>query len=131
MKKILILALVIATFGLVACTEGGNNEEQNLDQLAQCLTEKGVVMYGAYWCGHCNNQKLAFGDSWQYITYQECDPAGENGNREACLEAGVKAYPTWVFPGQENFVGEQPIEALAKAANCDEFLPSEEDVTEA
>ena len=32
------------------------------DALAQCLTAKGVKMYGAYWCSHCQNQKKAFGD---------------------------------------------------------------------
>lgn len=83
-------------------------------------------MYGAFWCSHCSNQKAAFGDDVQYITYQECDDKGENGDHLACLQAGVTSYPTWIFPGQGNLVGEQPIFALAKLANCEDTLPDED-----
>jgi len=30
------------------------------DEFAQCLTDKGVKMYGAYWCPHCQAQKALF-----------------------------------------------------------------------
>jgi len=86
--------------------------------LAECLTKKGVIMYGAYWCPHCQAQKTLFGEDFQYIKYQECDPKGENGNPAACDAAGVKGYPTWKIPGQANIEGEQTFEDLSKAANC-------------
>jgi len=36
------------------------------DDFAECLNQKGAVMYGAYWCGHCKDQKKMFGNSFKY-----------------------------------------------------------------
>lgn len=91
-------------------------------KVAQCLSEKGVVMYGAFWCPHCANQKKTFGDDFQFVTYQECDDRGAGGNSTLCKSKGVTSYPTWFFPGQGNLVGEQTIEELAKYANCSDAL---------
>ena len=43
-----------------------------LDDFAKCLTQKSVVMYGAYWCPHCQAQKKLFGSSFKYVNYVEC-----------------------------------------------------------
>lgn len=93
-------------------------EEKNYDEFAQCLTEKGVKMYGAYWCGHCNAQKEAFGGSWQYVDYVECATSG-SGQAEECLEAGINAYPTWVLPDGTQAVGEQSFERLSELSGCE------------
>lgn len=111
---------------LAGCNGGGPKEPGKYAETAKCLTEKGVVMYGAFWCPHCNSQKAAFGEAVQYITYQECDEKGENSDRLACLQAGVTSYPTWIFPGQGHLIGAQPIFALAKLANCEDTLPEED-----
>lgn len=69
------------------------------DSFAKCLTEKGVKMYGAYWCGHCANQKKAFGESFKYVNYIECaDENNRNIQLEVCVKAGIEGYPTWEFP---------------------------------
>ena len=107
----LILALIVVSSGCVS----NNSESKNA--LAKCLTEKGVKMYGAYWCSHCQNQKKAFGDSFQYITYVECDAKGPNGNPTACELAGIQGYPTWVIGGAK-YSGEQDLSTLAKIAGC-------------
>ena len=39
------------------------NSEGGEVSLAQCLTEKEVIMYGTEWCSHCKNQKAMFGES--------------------------------------------------------------------
>lgn len=110
---------------LTACVSGPAVPGKYAD-VAQCLTEKGVIMYGAYWCSHCEDQKQAFGDDFRFVTYQECDDSGAGGDRQACLEAGVSSYPTWYFPGQGNLVGTNPVFVLAKLANCDSKLPAED-----
>jgi hypothetical protein len=94
--------------------------------VAKCLTEKGVIMYGAYWCPHCANQKKVFGGDFQFVKYQECDPKGVGGDKAICVKAGVSSYPTWGFPGQGNLVGEQSVAALADLANCSDKLPAED-----
>lgn len=92
-------------------------ENVSYNDLAKCLTEKGAKMYGAYWCSHCQNQKAEFGDSFQYINYFECDPAGENANPQACEQAGISGYPTWIINGQQ-YPGEQSFDKLKNLAGC-------------
>lgn len=130
MKKTLILSIASLVL-LAAC--GGEPQDGQYAEIAQCLTDKNVKMYGAFWCPHCESQKKIFGDDFRYITYVECDPRGENADREACQEAGVERYPTWVFPGQEPVIGEQDPLELAKKANCEvaeESTAESDDATE-
>lgn len=90
----------------------------NLDAFAKCLTEKDVKMYGAYWCPHCENNKKAFGDSWQYVTYVECAVEGQpQVQTAACTVAGIEGYPTWIVDG-EKYPGEQTLQNLAKLTGC-------------
>lgn len=86
-----------------------DTSENKYDLLAKCLTEKGVKMYGAFWCGHCQNQKKAFGSSFQYINYQECTIDGkQNSFAQVCQDAGIEGYPTWIFPQGSEQIGSSP-----------------------
>ena len=87
-------------------------------KFAKCLTSKGTVMYGAYWCSHCQSQEALFGEAFQYIKYQECDAKGKNGNPKLCEKAGVLGYPTWKIPGHKAVEGTQTFEQLAQTSNC-------------
>jgi len=107
---VLILLLVISSGCVGTSTE-------SKDALAKCLTEKGVKMYGADWCQHCKNQKAAFGSSFQYVDYVECDPAGPNANPQECINAGINGYPTWIINGVQ-YSGEQDLGTLANVAGC-------------
>ena len=80
--------------------------------LAQCLTDKGAVMYGTEWCPHCQNQKAMFGDDFQYINYVDCEQ-----NQEACQAAGIQGFPTWSIDGKL-YPGEQKLPQLASLAGC-------------
>ena len=97
--KYILVIIVIGVIGLIIYQASGDRtvEPSKYDDFAKCLTEKGVVMYGAYWCPHCANQKKLFGDSWQYVTYVECDARGDNANPDLCKSKGVSGYPTWIF----------------------------------
>lgn len=126
MKKaittIMIISLISASALLfTACQEKPATDGQYA-ALAQCLTEKGVKFYGAYWCPHCQDQKKAFGDDFRYITYVECDPNGKDSKSQECIDAGVNSYPSWFFPGQGLEVGVQKMETLAQKANCTDAL---------
>lgn len=84
-----------------------------LDDFAKCLSEKHITMYGAYWCPHCQNEKNAFGSSFQYVTYVECTE-----ETKKCLDAKINGYPTWVFPDRRRFEGEQGIKKLSSESSC-------------
>ena len=88
------------------------------DALAQCLTDKGVKMYGAWFCPHCAAQKEAFGTAFHYVTYVEC-AAADKSELQVCKDAGIKGYPTWIYPDGTKLDGEQPLTKLAEKAGCE------------
>jgi hypothetical protein len=113
----IVIVAVFLTVVFVLFTGGGGREPSDPDAFAQCLTDKGAKMYGASWCSHCNNQKESFGDSWEHIDYVECSsPLG--GMLAECGEAGIRGYPTWVFPGDEKVPGELSFEDLSAYSGC-------------
>jgi len=82
--------------------------------LAKCLTEKGVIFYGASWCPHCANQKKAFGDGAKYLPYVECTDVAL---QQKCVDAEVTSIPDWRINGQK-YLGERSLENLASYSGC-------------
>jgi hypothetical protein len=113
---LIILAIVVAVllFALFNKQEEKSKyNTANLDSFAQCVASKGLVMYGAYWCPHCQNEKKAFGEAFKYISYVEC-----GDNPKLCTEKGVSVLPTWIFPDGRKLEGEQGIAGLSAATGC-------------
>lgn len=109
---IAIVALVLAgCLAYILWPRGGTTA--NLDAFAQCLADKGAVMYGAEWCPHCKDQKKLFGGSWKLVPYVECPE-----NTSLCLAKGIEGYPTWLISTSTRLVGTQSLEELGKAASC-------------
>jgi uncharacterized membrane protein/glutaredoxin len=82
--------------------------------LAEHLVKTNAKFYGASWCPHCVEQKESFGASASRVPYVECSPGGPKGpSAPACVEAGIKSYPTWIISGQR-YVGTQTLENLAQ-----------------
>ncbi|MBU0898860.1 MAG: hypothetical protein KKB03_04390 [Nanoarchaeota archaeon] len=102
-------------FAMVVCEapSDGNGEMSFEETLARCLTNKGVKMYGAYWCGHCKSQKESFGDAFQYVDYVECTETPS-----ICESAGVSGYPTWVGPDLAKYPGNRELSDLADLFGC-------------
>ena len=89
--------LVVAAFGLAYYLYHRN--EHKHDMFARCLTDRGVKMYGAWWCPHCQDQKKLFAASFEYAPYVECGIKGAtHGQSQVCKDENVKHYPTWQFP---------------------------------
>lgn len=123
MKKSTIIIVTIAVLAILAgigywrWTGRAVAPQANYDNFAKCLTEKGVAMYGAYWCSHCQNQKKMFGDSWQYVNYVECNPEGKNANPQLCIQNNIQGYPTWIVNGKI-YTGEKTIQELSSLSEC-------------
>ncbi len=118
---IAVLALVgLAALGFVIYNYSLSSSQAagQLDDFAKCLTEKGAVMYGAYWCPHCANQKNMFEGSMKYVNYVECDARGNNANPALCREKGINGYPTWIFGNGERLEGEVQLSQLAQMTGC-------------
>jgi len=82
---------------LVRAGCGGKNDTK-YDEFGKCLTERGVVMYGAFWCPSCERVKDKFGDSFKFVSYVECDGRDPKGQPERCLAENIEGYPTWIGP---------------------------------
>ena len=80
--------------------------------LAKHLTNIGAIMYGAYWCPYCSQQKNLFGTDFIHINYVECDPKGTNPKPALCKAKNITGYPTWEINGKMH-KGVHSIEELA------------------
>ena len=95
----------IALYGLLIVAVVGvayylfHRSQHKYDGFARCLGDRGVKMYGAWWCPHCVEQKEKFGASFDYAPYVECGVKGDlKGQNPVCKEDGIKHFPTWQFP---------------------------------
>lgn len=104
-----------STSGTVAgaSTEDSSFDAALIEKLALFLKEKGMVMYGADWCPHCQEQKKEFGDSFKEIDYVECDAKGPDANPDECVAQGIEGYPTWIYQGTK-YPGIKSLSELAK-----------------
>ena len=115
MKWVMIMVAAVALALLAAgCAKGS----AATDAFAQCLTDKGVKMYGDYWCPHCINQKELFGSSFEKVQYVECSLPNRGGQNEVCNDAGINGYPTWEFADGSRVEGEMNMENIAAKAGC-------------
>lgn len=94
-------------------------DDAKVTALAECLTSKGMKMYGTYWCPHCQDQKKEFGAAFSKINYIECSEQGNPRSQlQVCADAGIKGYPTWVTPDGSQMTGPQTFKELADKAGC-------------
>lgn len=117
-KKAKITAVVVAVLaiGSLSVLWAGSRSSgttADLTAFAVCLRDRNVIMYGAAWCPHCQEQKKLFGEAFKNLSYVECPE-----NPQRCIAAGIEGYPTWVMPNGEKLIGEQKLESLAAASGC-------------
>lgn len=119
---IVVLILVAAVIGGVLIINKVNDKPSKYAPLAQCLADKGVKFYGAFWCPHCQAQEKEFQMSRQALEktglYKECSTADGQGTTQICKDAKIESYPTWVFPDGTRLSGETPLKDLAAKGNC-------------
>jgi len=110
---------VVALVALIATNKIQSSVPSQYDGLAQCLADKGVKMYGAWWCPHCKDQKALFGSAFKKVSYVECSPGQTKSMSQECTDAGIKGYPTWVFADDSRLSGLQTFETLADKSGCE------------
>jgi hypothetical protein len=82
-------------------------------QLAECMTEKGAVVYGSRGCSITVKQLGLFGDGRPYLEYVDC-----NDHRDLCSKNNIRYYPTWICK-RRRMEGSYPLDALAVFTGCD------------
>lgn len=92
--------------------------------LADHLTAKGAVMYSAYWCPHCHEQKELFGkQATARLKVLECAPDGQNSQAELCASKKIQGYPSWEINGKLDS-GVKPLAKLAELSGYKGPLPT-------
>lgn len=95
------------------------NEEIDPVELAKCLVEKDVKVYGSYYCGYCLKQKKEFLQGWEVIKENYIECSKRYGNPQICIDAGVKAVPSWDFNnGKELDSGFKSLQELKELSGC-------------
>ncbi len=117
------VCVLVVVIGVIASSSGSTPSPYDVSALAQCLTNKGVVFYGAFWCPHCQATKKLFGDAVSKLPYVECSTPDAQGVTQICKDQGIESYPTWVFPesttsSSTRLTGERTLEELASQAGC-------------
>tara|TARA_Y100001968_G_scaffold41267_1_gene31382 strand:- start:143 stop:1084 length:942 start_codon:yes stop_codon:yes gene_type:complete len=86
-------------------------------KLAEHLTKEGAVMYNAYWCPHCHDQKEMFGkEATEKLNLVECAKDGINNKRDLCEAKGITGFPSWEINGSIDS-GVKSLEELADLTN--------------
>jgi hypothetical protein len=106
---LIIMVILISFFAYASKPEPGK-----YDTFAQCVASKGLTMYGSEWCGHCANEKKAFGDSFRFINYVECPD-----NIKLCTDKGINGYPTWMDNLGNKYEGARGLKGIAEITGCE------------
>tara|TARA_B100000214_G_scaffold365652_1_gene333654 strand:+ start:253 stop:663 length:411 start_codon:yes stop_codon:yes gene_type:complete len=86
-------------------------------KLAEHLTKEGAVMYNAYWCPHCHDQKEMFGKvAAEKLNLVECAKDGLDNRRDLCEAKGITGFPSWEINGKIDS-GVKSLKELAELSN--------------
>tara|TARA_Y100001970_G_C14152449_1_gene813518 strand:+ start:638 stop:1576 length:939 start_codon:yes stop_codon:yes gene_type:complete len=86
-------------------------------KFARFLNENGIVMYSAYWCPHCHDQKELFGqEAVEELTIIECAKDGKNNKFELCQQKEIEGFPSWEIDNQI-YSGTRELSELGELTN--------------
>ena len=96
---------------------------ENHENLARCITAKGISIYSSSQCSHCLQQENLFGPAFQLINRIECNPWDQNSQAELCTDKDITGTPTWIMEqdGKEvkRRAGFMTIDELKEFSGCE------------
>ncbi len=104
--RVIIFCLFIgAVVVIMSMIVGATGTASKYTDFAQCLSQKKLKFYGAFWCPHCQAQKASFGDGAEFLPYVECSNP-DRSQTPACTDAKIESYPTWIYPNEVSISSE-------------------------
>ena len=112
-KKYVVFSLLILIiiFSLITIYSYSKKPGE-YNEFAQCLTDKGAIIYGNDYCSYTNIQLNYFGKSKKFLNYVKCAD-----NEKLCNEKGIKTTPTWEIDGKM-YEQVQTFEKLSLITGC-------------
>ncbi len=114
MKKKILLILLLPIAIIIAWCSSPSSKYSNLDEFAQCLTDKWVTLYGSNSCTYCLKQKALFGDSMAKIKFVDCQ-----ANPTQCSIKWVNGIPHRYITESNRLEWLQTLEDLAMESGCE------------
>ncbi|PJE50934.1 MAG: hypothetical protein COV29_01500 [Candidatus Yanofskybacteria bacterium CG10_big_fil_rev_8_21_14_0_10_36_16] len=117
---VVAILLALLTWGVHSSVGPGDK----YNEFAQCLDEKGFLMYGSITCSFCLKQRGLFGDAFQYIKEIECDPRNPHPEVERCVAKNIEHTPTWIQEREDGSEiyrfdpGVQSFKKLSEISGC-------------
>lgn len=112
-----MVLLAVVVFGLlIGAAIWKNTAPSKYDTFAQCISEAGGKMYGAWWCPHCESQKAEFGSAFRHIEYVECSSPGSQ-TFDLCPD--IESTPTWEKADGTRLTGSRSLSALGEEFGCE------------
>ena len=114
-----LVVIIVVVLVLVRGNSSSTNPPEKVtvfDDFAQCVADSGALLYGAYWCPNCQDQKDMF-DGSAKLSYIECSTVNRQQTKQ-CADAGITAYPTWVFGDGSREQGTIPMDMIAERTGC-------------
>ena len=105
-RVVIFCVFIAAIIVIMSIIVGGTSTSTTYVNFAQCLTQKKLKFYGAFWCPHCQAQKASMGEGAEYLPYIECSNPDRSQN-QTCNDADVESYPTWVYPNAISYTTTQ------------------------
>lgn len=125
-KEILYLTTVIlvVSAGAIIFYLGGKasieeKRAQMKEELASCLSEKKIKLYGYSPSQFSSTQKDIFKEAFSQIKYIECKQ-DEDGWSAECVKKGVNNVPAWSFP--KDIIGDKVISCIDCARKSNEIF---------
>lgn len=112
------IAFIMIIIGGLVWANTSNTRGEELRPFAQCLSEKGAMFYGTFWCPHCRDQKTIFGRAMDAVPYTECSTPDSRGQLQVCADANIERYPTWGFADGERVEGVMSLAQLSEKTGC-------------
>lgn len=114
---IIIGLIAVIVLGIALLRNRPQPAPAGAEALAQCLTDKGVKFYGAFWCSHCKEQKESFGSAAAKLPYIECAESTTTLSKE-CQDKNIASFPTWINPAGQRRTGFLTFPELAEFSGC-------------
>jgi|TARA_Y100000034_G_scaffold46233_1_gene56876 uncharacterized membrane protein YvbJ len=106
---LIVLIIIFSSFTVYSYM----NKSSGYDDFTNCLSDKGVVVYGNDFCQYTNQQLNFFGKSKENLNYIKCFD-----DRELCDEKEIKITPTWEIDG-EMYEQVHDFERLSLLSGCE------------
>jgi len=96
-------------------------QKKGRESLAECLAEKGFVLYGSEWCGKCEEQLELFRAAANKLKYVDCTTSQPMVLSYLCIKEQINQVPTWKAPDGRMLKGYTSARQLSAESGCPYF----------